>query len=279
MKDKANPALAALARQGFRFKKELGQNFLFNAFVLEQIADAAEVTPGDTVIEVGAGAGSLTAVLAAKGAKVIAVELDRALTPYLSSRFHDCAGVELIQGDALKLDMDSFADTYKICANLPYHISTAFVTMAFRQLKGLEGGAILLQKEVADKLTAAPGEDAYGLLSLSAAWYGEVKQAMALAPTYFSPPPPVDSALVAFRRQPPELGVDEKALWLTIRGLFNQRRKNLPNALKSLGAFVPCNAKSWNEVLEEIGVDSRRRPETLSLAEFAAIVSAAGYSA
>ena len=290
MTNKENTALTALARQGFRFKKELGQNFIFNAFVLEQMADAAGIEPGDTVIEAGAGAGSLTAVLAERGAKVMAIELDKALIPYLRDRFRDEPCVEIIQGDVMKLDLDALAATgsgapggaaaaYKICANLPYNISSAFVTMVFRRLRGAEGGAVMLQKEVAGKVTAQPGQDDYGLLALAAAWYGEAKQVMVLEPAYFTPPPPVDSAVVAFRRRRLELGAEENALWLVIRGLFNQRRKNLLNGLKSLGAFTPANGRSWAEVLESAGIDHRRRPEALSLEEFAAIAAAAGYVA
>jgi 16S rRNA (adenine1518-N6/adenine1519-N6)-dimethyltransferase len=286
MRKKENPALTALLRQGFRFKKQLGQNFLFNPFILEEIVAGAGVQAGDLVIEVGAGAGSLTAALAAQGARVKAIELDRSLIPYLRRRFQNEPAVEIIQGDALKLDLDGLsrqagAETYKIVANLPYHISAPFVTLAFRQLRGLESGAIMLQKEVAEKLTARPGEEGYGLFALAAAWYGQVKLVTELAPEYFTPPPPVNSAVIAFRRQPPALGqsVDEKLLWLVIRGLFNQRRKSLLNGLKSLGPVLPAGGKSWREVLDEAGIDSLRRPETLALAEFAAIARAAGWLA
>ena len=274
---KGDPALKALARRGFRFKKDLGQHFLFNNFVLEQIVEAAAVRAGDLVVEAGAGAGSLTAALAEKGAKVIAVELDRALIPFLSERFKNEPDVEILQGDVMKLDPDALAPAYKICANLPYNISTPFISKAFLHMQGLEAGAVLLQKEVADKVTALPGQENYGLLALAAARYGETRQVLTLEPGYFTPRPPVDSALVGFRRDPPALGADERALWTVIRGLFNQRRKNLSNGLKSLGTFVPANGISWAEALESAGLDRNRRPETLSLAEFATLVKAAGY--
>lgn len=286
MSKKENPALAALFRQGFRFKKELGQNFLFNPFVLEAVAEGAGIEAGDLVIEVGAGAGSLTAALVAQGARVKAIELDRSLIPYLRRRFQDEAAVEIIQGDVMKLNLDELAaragaETYKLAANLPYHLSSAFVDLAFRQLKGLAAGAIMLQKEVAEKITAAPGQDGYGRLALAAAWYGEVSLAMELAPAYFTPPPPVASAVLTFRRrqQPLEPAVDDKVLWLVIRGVFNQRRKSLLNGLKSLGALLPAGGLDWREVLAAAGIDSGRRPETLALTEFAAIVKAAGYGA
>ena len=359
MNQKSDPTLAALARRGFRFKKELGQHFLLNRFVLEQITDCAGITAGDIVVEAGAGAGSLTEVLAAAGATVVAVELDRSLIPFLRERFLDEPRVRVVHGDIMRLDPDALAAEvarsaaatsvvtakanltanyatsatalqvaglqttdaqavsvvkppvtdskasgpqvvgpqaigsrasdsqvvgqqtasapYKICANLPYHISSPFVNRAFRQLVGLDAGAILLQHEVADKLTASPGEEYYGIPALTAVWFGEVRQVMTLGPAYFYPPPQVDSTVVAFRRKPKTFGVEEKALWLVIRGLFNQRRKNLLNGFKSLGALTPRTGESWAAALEAAGIDFRRRPETLSLDEFAAILRAAGY--
>ena len=281
---KTDPTLAALKRRGFRYKKELGQHFLLNRFALEQIADSAGIAAGDVVVEAGAGAGSLTEVLAATGAVVVAVELDRSLIPFLRERFRDEPRVRIIHGDIMKLDPDALAAEagasapYKICANLPYHISSPFVNRAFRELKGLDAGAILLQKEVADKLTALPGEENYGIPALTALWFGQVRQVATLGPAYFYPPPQVDSAVVAFRRKPGAPGVEEKALWTVIRGLFNQRRKNLQNGFKSLGTFVPRTGESWASALEQAGVDFRRRPETLSLDEFAAILRAAGFT-
>ena len=270
-------ALKLLTGRGFRFKKNLGQNFLFHPLLLEQIADAAGIAAGDTVVEAGAGAGSLTAVLADRGAKVIAIELDRALIPFLQERFKACPDVEIIQGDVMKLDPDAYAPSYKMCANIPYNISTSFVDRAFRQLRGLESGAILLQRETADKVVALPGQEGYGLPALAAAWYGEVKRDISIPPEFFIPRPRVDSALITFRRRSQDAGVDARVLWLVVRGLFNQRRKNLHNGFKSLGALTPANGISWAEALEAAAVDSRRRPETLSLAEFTAILKAAGY--
>ena len=271
--------LATLARQGFRFKKELGQHFLFNTFLLEQIADCAALGPGDVVVEAGAGAGSLTAALAATGAKVVAVELDRALIPYLEQRFQGEAGVDIVRGDVLHMDIDGLVPdrAYKLCANLPYNITTAFVTQVFRRLQGVESGAILLQKESADKITAQPGQEGYGLLALSAAWFGEVEQVMAIGPDYFHPKPSVDSALITFRRRPQAYGADEEALWQIIRSVFNHRRKNILNCLKPMSSPTPVPGKTWADILEETGVDAQRRPETLSLAEYAAITIAAGY--
>jgi len=274
-----DPILTALARQGFRFKKEMGQNFLFNAFVLEQIADSAGIEPGDIVIEAGAGAGTLTSALTARGARVFAVELDRALIPFLRSRFKDDSQVEVVQGDVLKLDLDAIAEnkSYKLCANLPYNISTSFITMAFRQLIGLEAGAVTLQKETAEKVIAQPGQENYGMLALAAAWFGDVRLVMTLSPDYFYPKPPVDSAVVAFHRLPRDTEVNAQILWQVIRGLFNQRRKNLLNGFKTIKTIAPLRGEGWPGVLEETGIDYQRRPETLSLTEFIAIVRTAGY--
>ena len=279
---KENPVQTMLKDRQFKYKKQLGQNFLFNSFILNQIADEGGIEEGDLVIEAGAGAGTLTEVMAARGARVIAVEFDRALMPVLEERFMDEAAVELIQGDVMTLDLDRLArdlgrEDYKIIANLPYQISTPFLTRMFRQLEGLTGGAVMVQKEVAMKVTAEPGREGYGMLSLAAAGFGRVELAFVLEPEYFTPPPPVDSAVISFRRQRPKLGADEKALWLMIRGVMNQRRKNIMNGLKSLGAFQPKNGLSWPEVLEVAGISGQCRGETLSLDQFAAIASAAGF--
>lgn len=280
---KDNPVQSMLKNRGFKYKKQLGQNFIFNSFILNQIADEGGVEEGDLIIEAGAGAGTLTEVMASRGARVIAVEFDRALTPILKEQFKDEEAVELIQGDVMSLELDRLAEEagakeYKIVANLPYQISTPFLTRMFRQLKGLTGGAVMVQKEVAMKVTAEPGEEGYGMLALAAAAFGQVELAFVLEPGYFTPPPPVDSAVIAFRRCRPELGVEDKALWLLIRGVMNQRRKNILNGLKSLGAFQPKNGLTWPEALEEAGISREVRGETLSLEEFADIVRAAGYA-
>ncbi|MCL1848563.1 MAG: 16S rRNA (adenine(1518)-N(6)/adenine(1519)-N(6))-dimethyltransferase RsmA [Clostridiales bacterium] len=279
MAQKDNQTLAELTRQGFRFKKELGQYFLFSPMILERIVDLAGIAAGDTVIEAGAGAGTLTSALAARGAKVKAVELDRALSPYLHNRFQDEELVSIVTGDVLRMDLDALAGVpaYKVCANLPYHISSAFVTMLFRRLQGVESGAVLLQKEAADRVTAQPGQEQYGVLALSAAWYGEVRQAMSIEPDYFYPVPSVESALLVFKRKPRAFDVDEDVLWRMIRGVFNQRRKHLLNGLKSLQPLVPQRASGWAEILEEAGLDYRLRPESLSLEDFAVIVRLAGF--
>ena len=274
-----NPILKELKSRGFRFKKQLGQNFLFHPFVLSQIVEAAEVGPEDTVIEIGAGAGTLTEALAQKGAQVVAIELDKALLPLLFKRFADNPRVTIVEGNALRMDLGQWAESYKVVANLPYHISTPMLTRLFRELRGVSGGAVMVQKEVAEKVTAKAGRAGYGMLALAAFAYGHVEQVMTLSPEYFVPPPPVDSAVLAFRRQPPTLPAEEGPLWQVIRGVLNQRRKSLTNGLKSLNAPVPKEGKTWVDVLAEAGIDGSRRGETLTLEEFAAITAAAGYFA
>jgi len=286
--DKADHVLSQLARRKFRFKKELGQNFLFNDFALRQIVDSAGIKPGDFVVEVGAGAGSLTRAIADKRAKVVAVELDRTLIPFLNELFRDEPDVRVARGDIMKMDIDTLiasvfdidkdADQpvpYKICANLPYNISTAFVTRAFRELRRMEAGAVLVQKEVADKITARPGQESYGPLSLAASWYGEVRQAFDLGPEYFTPAPPVFSTLVTFKRERERFtGVNERILWTIIRSLFNKRRKTALSGLRSIKDISPREGASWADVLDSAGIDRARRPETISLDEFALIAAA-----
>jgi len=281
---KNDPLMALLKAKGFKFKRNLGQNFLFNPWILNEIVDFAELLPNDIIVEVGAGAGTLTEVLAQRQAQVISIELDRTLIPILQERLKDYSNVSLVQGDALSLDIDQlvkdqgFNCPYKIVSNLPYQISTPFLTKVFRQLQGVSDGVILVQKEVAQKVVAAPGSEGYGMLSLAAKWFGDCSIVLELGPDYFTPEPPVDSALLKFRRLPNNFAVDEKALWTLIRGIMNQRRKNLFNGLKSLGAFQPKNSLSWQEVLEQAGISGICRGENLSMQQFVDIIKAAGYT-
>ena len=276
---------AELIRGGFRPKRELGQNFLLNRFALEQIVDCAGIEPGDLVIEAGAGTGSLTDVLVERGARIVAIELDSRLIPYLSSKYRGIENVRIIHGDVQKQDIDTLAscfctDTqptklsplpYKICANLPYGISTAFITRAFRELRALCMGAFLVQKEVAQKLIALPGQEGFGMLTLAANRFGEVRSELSLGPEYFTPPPPIDSTVISFRRRVFDPSVDEQTLWRIIRSSYNHRRKSLLNGLKAAGLSGPGPKIDWGQILAKADIDGRRRPETLSLDEYMTI--------
>lgn len=276
--------LDLLKSRRFKFKRQLGQNFITNSFILNHIVDFAELVPNNMVVEVGAGAGTLTEVIAQREAQVLAIELDRSLIPILQLRLKDYSNIEVLQGDVLSLDLDQIVKErghtapYKIVANLPYQISKPFLTCVFRQLKGLSDGVILVQKEVAQKVVAQPGTEGYGMLSLAAAWFGECSIVLELEPEFFTPAPPVDSALLRIQRRPNLLAVDEQALWTLIRGVLNQRRKTLLNGLKSLGGFQPKQNMSWQEVLEISGIPGNCRGEELSLEQFALIIRTAGYN-
>jgi 16S rRNA (adenine1518-N6/adenine1519-N6)-dimethyltransferase len=280
---KEDPVLALLKARGFKFKKQFGQNFIFNSWILNQIVDFAELVPNDIVVEVGSGAGTLTEVIAMRQAQVISIELDKNLIPILQQRLKAYPQVHLIQGDVMSLDLDQVVKDhkltwpYKIVANLPYQISTPFLTMVFRHLQGVSDGVVLVQKEVANKVVAKPGTEGYGMLSLAAAWFGECSVVYELEAEYFTPAPPVDSALLRIKRLPNKLGVEEKALWTLIRGIMNQRRKNLLNGLKSLGSFQPKNDMQWQDALAAAAIPGSCRGEELSIEQFADIVKAAGY--
>ena len=284
MNPKDQTALDLLKARKFKFKRQMGQNFIFNRWILNQIADYADIRSGESVVEVGAGAGTLTEVLAERGAKVLAVELDRSLMPVLQTRLKEFENIQLMQGDVMAMDLDQTTRQmglewpYKIVSNLPYQISTPFLTMVFRQLKGVSEGVIMVQKEVALKVIAQPGTENYGMLSLGAAWFGQAEIVCELEPEYFTPAPPVDSAVLKIKRIPNKLGVEERALWTLIRGVMNQRRKNLLNGLKSLGGFVPRTGATWSDVLEQAWISGQVRGETLSLDQFAAIVRVAGFN-
>jgi len=271
-----------LKKQGFKFKKQMGQNFIFNTFILDQIVDLAGITADDFVIEIGAGAGTLTEAIAKCAKKVVTIELDRSLIDLLNKRFMDKENIELIQGDALKADLDKIANDrgyskYKIVSNLPYQISTPFLTNMLKNLKNLDTATIMVQKEVALKVVAKPNEDGYGMLSLLSKAFGHSEIIMDLEPGYFTPAPPVDSSILFFKKEEKDLGVDEKSLWLIIRGVLNQRRKTILNGLKALGAFEPKNNLDWPSVLEKAGISKDLRGETLDLSDFVKIAKAAGY--
>ncbi|MDR1193590.1 MAG: 16S rRNA (adenine(1518)-N(6)/adenine(1519)-N(6))-dimethyltransferase [Peptococcaceae bacterium] len=304
--------LADLRRQGFVFKKRLGQHFLLHRLILDQIADGAAIEPSDLVIEIGAGAGTLTEVLAERARRVLAIELDRDLVPFLRARFAANPQVEILAGDALDMDIDQLAadaagageavadevaagkaasgevaagspagagqprqPVCKIAANLPYQISAPFLTGVFRRWRSVAGGVVTVQKEVAKKIIARPGEEGYGLLSLAAAWYGQAEIILELPPAYFTPPAPVDSAAVAFRRRRETPAVEEQALWRLIQAALGQRRKTLGNALKSLTDPGSLKGMDWRQAANAAGIDLCRRGETLSLDEFIALAQAA----
>ena len=282
--------------QAFHLKadKNLGQNFLVEESVVNRIAKAAELTPEDTVLEIGPGIGTLTQALAMTGASVLSVELDKRLIPVLQETVGAYKNVRIVQGDILKVNIPEIiaevkadqktagatgkvaeaesemkqSDTFKVCANLPYYITTPIIMYLLEQKLPLERLVVMVQKEVAERMTAGPGGREYGAISVAMQYYTEPKIAFIVKAGSFLPAPKVDSAvLVCKRRSTPPVEVpDEKTFFKVVAAAFSVRRKMLNNSLKNMGGLNGEQVKAW---LDRAGIDGRRRAETLSLEEFA----------
>ncbi len=270
-----NEIRALLARHGFRFSKSLGQNFLTAAWVPERIAEAAGLDETTGVLEIGPGVGCLTAELARRAGKVAAIELDRDLLPVLGETLGGFDNVTVVPGDAAKMDLRALAEREfpglrpVVCANLPYNVTTPLLT------KLLEAGAfgtvtVMIQREVARRICAAPGCADYGAFGLFVQWHCEAEILFDVPPSCFVPQPKVTSSVIRLtkRAQPPAAVRDEALLFRVIRAAFNQRRKTLVNALS---AGLGLDKALLEALLTESGFDPRVRGETLSLADFAAL--------
>jgi len=259
---------------GIRLQKKLGQNFLIDSDVVERIVEAADIQPGEQVLEIGPGIGTLTQGLAEAGAAVTSVELDRHLIDILAKTLAGYNNVRVIHGDFLKLDISREIPTgrCKIIANLPYYITTPIIMRILEERMPVDLLVTMVQKEVAERMVARPGTKEYGALSVAVQYYTEPEIVFIVPPTAFIPSPAVESAVIrcVIRKQPPVEVRQEKMFFRVVKAAFSQRRKTLQNCLKAAG--LPAETASL--VLETAGIDGSRRGETLSLSEFAAVANA-----
>ncbi|MDY4920420.1 MAG: 16S rRNA (adenine(1518)-N(6)/adenine(1519)-N(6))-dimethyltransferase RsmA [Phascolarctobacterium sp.] len=262
-----------LHRFKLRADKKLGQNFLIDANIVRNIVAAAELSETDTVLEVGPGIGTLTQGLAESKAKVVAVELDTRLLPVLATTLEGYDNVRVVHGDILKVNiMDEVqAESFKVCANLPYYITTPIIFALLEKRLPMERLVAMVQKEVAERMAAQPGGKDYGALSVAIQYYTEPEIAFIVPPTSFIPAPAVDSAVIVCKRRakPPVDVCDEALFFRVVKAAFSLRRKMLSNSLKNMGIKSEQVAK-W---LELAGVDGKRRAETLSLEDFAKLTN------
>ena len=261
------------SKYGFVFKKGLGQNFLSSQSVLEDIAMASEIE-NEGVIEIGPGFGVLTNELAKRAKKVVALEIDDRLIPVLADTLGEYDNVKVINQDVLKTDMKKLIDDefdgekVSVAANLPYYITTPIITALIEGGLPLKNLVVMVQKEVADRITATPGTKNYGAISVLCQYYTEPELVCTVGANMFVPPPKVDSAVVkmAFRNTPAVSIKDEEMFFKTVKAAFSQRRKTLLNCLVS--NFTHTKAE-LTELMESVGIEPTRRGETLSLDEFA----------
>ena len=259
-------------KYNFKFSKSLGQNFLIDDSVLEDIVNGAEVNGEDFVIEIGPGVGTLTAQLLMKAKKVTSIELDNDLIPILTEELGNHENFDLIHNDALKVDFNEVIGdekSVKLVANLPYYVTTPIIVKLLKDQYNFKSLTIMIQKEVAERIDAEPNCKEYGSLSVLVQYYCDTKIVRKVAPSSFIPRPKVESIVIRLDRLPePRVKTkDEKLMFELVRAGFNMRRKTLWNAAK---AFNPSK-EDLEKAFENSGVDPKRRAETLTLQEFATL--------
>lgn len=283
-KDIATPSRTReiLQKHGFSFKKSLGQNFLTEPNILQKIVATAEIDAQTNVIEVGPGIGALTEHLARAAHQVLAFEIDDRLIPVLADTLSPYDNIKIVHKDILKVDLKQETEYFdqagpiKVVANLPYYITTPIMMHILESDLAIDEMVVMMQREVADRISAQPGTKAYGSLSIAVQYYMEATTAFIVPKTVFIPQPNVDSAILRLvRRATPAVEVTNEAEFFKLtKAAFNMRRKTLwNNLLSSYGKDEA--AKQWLEKsLQEAEIDPKRRGETLSLEEFARLSNA-----
>ncbi|GAB6928010.1 16S rRNA (adenine(1518)-N(6)/adenine(1519)-N(6)) -dimethyltransferase RsmA [Paenibacillus sp. JCM 10914] len=266
-----------IARHGFSFKKSLGQNFLVDQNILHNIVEAAQLDDTKGALEIGPGIGALTEKLSQTAGKVTAVEIDQRLIPILTEVLEPYDNVRVEHADVLKVDLhelfrQDFEDVSKVSvvANLPYYVTTPILMKLLEEKLPLENIVVMIQKEVAVRMAAAPGSKDYGSLSIAVQYYSEPELVCVVPHTVFIPQPNVESAVIrlAVRQAPPVHVEDEAFFFDVVQSSFAQRRKTIANNLKS--RFFPGEGRErLEELLAEAGIEPVRRGETLSIEEYA----------
>ncbi|MGG3737709.1 16S rRNA (adenine(1518)-N(6)/adenine(1519)-N(6))-dimethyltransferase RsmA [Aeribacillus pallidus] len=267
-----------LKKYGFSFKKSLGQNFLIDPNILRKITDAANLTQESGAIEIGPGIGALTEQLARACKKVVAFEIDQRLLPILNETLAPYSNVDIIHSDVLKANVKEIIhermagiEDIMVVANLPYYVTTPIIMKLLTDNLPIRGLVVMLQKEVADRMTARPGTKDYGSLSIAVQYYTDVEIVMNVPKTVFVPQPNVDSAVIRLtRRSTPRAVVkDESFFFQVTKASFAQRRKTIFNNLSSQLPSGKEKKEAILAALEQANIDPKRRGETLTIEEFA----------
>ena len=262
-----------LDRFGFSFSKGLGQNFLIDGNVVRAIRESAGITKDDYVLEIGPGFGTLTEELLLNAKKVVAVEIDQRLIDVLSYTLQDFDNFILINEDVLKVDLDKIRNDhfegqpFKIVANLPYYITTPIITKLIEARLPCESMTFMVQKEVADRLAAKPGNKLYGSITVFLNYYCDTKIVVNAPKKVFMPSPKVDSVVVQLKMKKDLIDVDTKTLFKLVHSGFQQRRKNIMNSLTS-NNDLGINKEHLAEILDGLGLSKNLRAESLSLDDF-----------
>lgn len=284
-KDIATPVRTKeiLNKYGFSFKKSLGQNFLIDPNILRNIVGHANLTENSGAIEIGPGIGALTEHLARGAKKVVSFEIDQRLLPVLEDTLSPYDNVKIVHSDILKADVVKVIEEempgiedIMVVANLPYYVTTPILMKLLNDRLPIRGFVVMMQKEVADRITAKPGTKEYGSLSIAIQYYCSAEVAMVVPKTVFMPQPNVDSAVIRLIKHdtPPVKVIDEDFLFVVTRASFVQRRKTILNNLQAALKDGKKNKDAILAALETAGVEPTRRGETLSIQEFGALADA-----
>ena len=258
----------------FHHKHSLGQNFIEDELLLEQLADLSLVTQADCVLEVGPGFGALTKPLARRAKQIVSLEIDQTLMPILRVALEHHENASVVQGDVMKTDLcalvkDAFGEncSLRVAANLPYYITTDVLTKFLLTLPQAKSIAVMIQKEVGDKLLSRPGDEGYGPLAILCQYYCSVRRALDVPAACFTPPPKVDSSFMVLERyeQKPCQASDEDLLMRLVKGAFAMRRKTLVN---NLVAAFPLDRQQAACIIEAAGLNAQCRAEAVSIEQF-----------
>jgi 16S rRNA (adenine1518-N6/adenine1519-N6)-dimethyltransferase len=270
-----------LSKYQFSFKKSLGQNFLVDVNILENIIKHAGIDQSSGAIEVGPGIGALTEQLAIHADRVVAYEIDKRLLPILRDTLQDYSNVELIHQDILQADVADAIKTHflpgqpvHIVANLPYYITTPILMKLLREKLPVSSLTVMIQKEVAQRMAAKPNSKSYGSLTIAVQYYTEASVVMQVPRQVFMPQPNVDSSILrlVIREQPPVQVEDEDFFFKLVQACFAQRRKTLRNNLTNFYKET-YDKETISGLLETTGIDGMRRGESLSMEEFALLAN------
>lgn len=269
---------SVLEKNGFNLKKSLGQNFLIDPTVCPQMADEA-CADAEGIIEIGPGAGVLTAELAKRAKKVVAVEIDKKLMPVLADTLSEYKNAEVIFGDIMKIDLSALIKEkfsgmkVSVCANLPYYITSPIIMMLLESRLGIESITVMVQKEAADRLCAEMGTRECGAVTAAVRYYCSPRLLFNVPRTSFMPPPKVDSAVIKLdiADNPQVAEIDSESFFKVIRAAFSMRRKTLANCLSS---GLGMDKEAVYELLDRCGIDRTARGEQLTMEQFISLSKA-----